>query len=1342
MKKSFARIYNSAKRNSDGKLVKVTVGICAMDKKAKSKPMKEILGRLPESMFQVIIFGDDTILNRPVESWPVVEVLIAFYSTKYPTSKVLDYVKLRHPFMINDLEMNDTLKDRRRVYELLQANGIHVPVHVYCERDKRDRNGDLIEDTNVVEEFDEYILVNGQQISKPLVEKPVDAEDHNIYIYYPNSAGGGSKRLFRKVNDRSSEFYPNANEVRREGSYIYEEFIVTQGTDVKVYTVGPDYGHAEARKSPVVDGKVNRDKEGLEVRYPVILSPVEKEMARKIVLAFKQTVCGFDILRVHGRSFCCDVNGFSFVKNSRKYYDDASQVLIELMLNEMRPHYNAALSTRAPLTQRKKVRGKLSEQVKKYRRPSSMAKDGPTLTAANLVKQQERQKGFAAGGSAANSVDERTQRSSGGDDDKEDRISEVEQEQTIVGTDGPDGLSRRMSQSVFTDRDALSADGGSSEELRCIIAITRHADRTPKQKMKFKVSLPAYLNFFQNYSKSPTKDLKVKSKSALTRFLKITQHILDNNEVNEEENSELYQKLRLIRDVLERWEISGINRKLQMKPTAWEEMGAIEAETSSGADMSETETVFSITSRTGLSDQIMQLGDKPGAATGGADTPRIRPFPYNNHSVGGISAPNFSRSTSGPDGSKTPLSEAEKPEKKKGPNAKEILVILKWGGDLTPLGREQAENMGEKFRHVMYPDNEGGGVLRLHATYRHDLKIKASDEGRVMKTAAAFAKGLLELEGQLTPILASLVTIEEKNRNLLDHGGNKAVKEDLENCKKHLNILQKKDNVLDEKFFKSFGAECSSQTQQTILSMKDPFKSLQRLHVLIGQMCSSLNSIVSSERVEQSDETEKAFMENSHNLDTHVRSPSKDFSKKLYLGETYSLMLDRWEKLNDDFYNVKDGMYDLSKIPDVYDMIRYDILHNYHNQLSGTEELYERVRALENACVPHEYGKDVLEKSIVGSKVCGALLEKIKYDLRVSRSDTTQDMRFLLDHSHAEDLEINSLGRVVRTRLYFTSESHMHTLLNVLKYAGTASSMLGMCTKAEGIDAVSEEGKSLLAEIQELSYCTQIVIRLFEERGETKEDASKFRCELCFTPGANNDIFVDKSAEISPYIVLNKDISCEELLSCLTKGIMIGKEMTPKEAIAKMKAAIEQDNLDVNKEVHDAHLTDQPYTQGGEDAPAAESRSRSGALSPATFGSRRFPVEDGQLDESDAGGTCSTSPTKSRGDASDLGIFDNALDSGSTPNSPLTFSEFKVIPTVDSPVHLSLKLPRPPLLDSMSSLLMSSPMSRVDSLASIEEHGADTENDLDTEIFTSFSHVPSIAGVSSGEDEQTPGLDI
>jgi hypothetical protein len=47
--------------------------------------------------------------------------------------------------------------------------------------------------------------------------------------------------------------------------------------------------------------------------------------------------------------YCCDVNGFSFVKNSRKYYDDASQILVELMIDAVRKEYHMTLSTRAPI---------------------------------------------------------------------------------------------------------------------------------------------------------------------------------------------------------------------------------------------------------------------------------------------------------------------------------------------------------------------------------------------------------------------------------------------------------------------------------------------------------------------------------------------------------------------------------------------------------------------------------------------------------------------------------------------------------------------------------------------------------------------------------------------------------------------------------------------------------------------------------------------------------------------------------------------------------------------------------------------------------------------------------
>jgi inositol hexakisphosphate/diphosphoinositol-pentakisphosphate kinase len=123
---------------------RIRLGICAMDKKARSKPMAEILSRLDEQLFHVVFFGDDVIVNKPVEEWPCVDVLIAFYSKGYPLQKAKEYCALRKPFVLNDLQMQEQLKDRRRVYDLLEASGIDVPRHVFLSKDGYESTGKVV----------------------------------------------------------------------------------------------------------------------------------------------------------------------------------------------------------------------------------------------------------------------------------------------------------------------------------------------------------------------------------------------------------------------------------------------------------------------------------------------------------------------------------------------------------------------------------------------------------------------------------------------------------------------------------------------------------------------------------------------------------------------------------------------------------------------------------------------------------------------------------------------------------------------------------------------------------------------------------------------------------------------------------------------------------------------------------------------------------------------------------------------------------------------------------------------------------------------------------------------
>nr|XP_020478308.1 inositol hexakisphosphate and diphosphoinositol-pentakisphosphate kinase 1-like isoform X2 [Monopterus albus] len=853
----------------------IVVAICAMMKKSTSKPMTQIMERLSKfDYIDVVIFPEEVILEEPVENWPLCDCLISFHSRGFPLDKAVEYAKLRNPLLINDLNMQYFIQDRREVYRILQEEGIDLPRYAVLNRDP-----DNPEECNLVE-CEDHVEVNGEVFPKPFVEKPVCAEDHNVYIYYPTSAGGGSQRLFRKIGSRSSVYSPESS-VRKTGSYIYEEFMPTDGTDVKVYTVGPDYAHAEARKSPALDGKVERDSEGKEIRYPVMLTAMEKLVARKVCLAFKQTVCGFDLLRANGHSFVCDVNGFSFVKNSMKYYDDCAKVLGNIVMRELAPQFHIPWSI--PME----------------------AEDIP-----------------------------------------------------IVPT-----------------------TSGTMMELRCVIAIIRHGDRTPKQKMKMEVRHPLFFELFDKYGGYKSGKIKLKKPKQLQEVLDIARLLLvELGQHNDCEIEEKKSKLEQLKTVLEMYgHFSGINRKVQL---TYLRNGQLKA------------------------------------------------------------------------------SSEEEDSKKDGPS---LLLVLKWGGELTPAGRVQAEELGRAFR-CMYPGGQGDyagfpgcGLLRLHSTYRHDLKIYASDEGRVQMTAAAFAKGLLALEGELTPILVQMV--KSANMNGLLDSDSDSLTDCQQKVKARLHEIMQKDLEFTLEDYQKLAPTASPSLVNSMKVIENPVKTCDKVHTLIQSLTSQIRR--------------------------RLEDP-KSADLQLYHSETLELMLQRWSKLERDF-RTKNGRYDISKIPDIYDCIKYDSQHNASLGLENTLELFRLSRALADIVIPQEYGISKAEKLDIAQAYCVPLMKKIQLDLQRTHEDEAVNKLHPL-YSRG----VMSPGRHVRTRLYFTSESHVHSLLSIFRYGGLLD---------EEKDQQWKQAMDYLSAVTELNYMTQIVIMLYEDNNKDPSSEERFHVELHFSPG-------------------------------------------------------------------------------------------------------------------------------------------------------------------------------------------------------------------------------------------------
>ena len=226
--------------------------------------------------------------------------------------------------------------------------------------------------------------------------------------------------------------------------------------------------------------------------------------------------------------------------------------------------------------------------------------------------------------------------------------------------------------------------------------------------------------------------------------------------------------------------------------------------------------------------------------------------------------------------------------------ATEVLLVLKWGGVLTERGKLQASHIGKTFRAAMYPKTDvlGLGLLRLHSTlcislthfvdgysislthfvdgysntlflgyaidrhelntprsntgtFRHDLKIYSSDEGRCLMTAAAFAKSFLDLEGELPPILTSLVRPAPLMLNSLPETAREKLNEIKDRLHKDLSNAEKSNESWIEKI-------APTQDQELLDSVSslspNPRKALYRLSELLNKLTEQLRELFSKDK--------------------------------------------------------------------------------------------------------------------------------------------------------------------------------------------------------------------------------------------------------------------------------------------------------------------------------------------------------------------------------------------------------------------------------------------------------------------------------------------------------------
>ena len=881
------------------------IGVCALDVKARSKPSRNILSRLiSRGEFEVVVFGDKVILDEEIENWPICDFLISFYSDGFPLDKAIAYVKARKPFCVNDVPMQKILWDRRICLRILDKINVATPRRVEVNRDggpsmltasmarhlkdttgvtlegPEDGTGGEMPPPRVVELLDggNTLSVDGTLLAKPFVEKPVSGEDHNICIYFPD--GGGARKLFRKIGNKSSEQVDDLSVPRAitepDSSFVYEKFLaVDNAEDVKAYTVGDKYCHAETRKSPVVDGLVRRNTHGKEIRYITNLSPEEKDVASRIARTFGQRVCGFDLLRSGGKSYVIDVNGWSFVKDNEDYYDNTAQILRQMFIQEKQKQLGI-LQPGAPvgngMGEKKDSVVKEGSKDSNHRSALSFLQKSPSIAKLHSHVHIHKPSVDSPDASAISSPRSSPPGANKGVDSNSSSIQVPllpPPAVSIMTATTPD-----LQTPPPTSNPAIDTLDDSHDmppppapkhtwKLKGMVSVIRHADRTPKQKYKFTFHTDPFIELLRGHEE----EVLLTGGPALDSVMAATDQAL-------QEGIEDIEKLRLLRNVLAKkggW----AGTKVQIKPmfTKKKTPKAIpELVNVEGPPAPEVTGTESPESKSGINT--------------GATTPRR--LPTRNDSI-----------------SDTTLSRITAAENSL--VLDKLQLIVKWGGEPTHSARYQAQELGETMRN---------DLLLMNKEVLREVHVFSSSERRVTASAQIFASAFTKQKD----LPADFITVR---KDLLDDSN--AAKDEMDKVKKRLKTLMREGEEAPPQYAWPANMVEPSIVQKYLVQLMKFHRKVMRQNYskIYGGASTSLNAIANPGDKEKLDTSSSS---SSLGSAMSQATATGSIQARWCCGEDAELFKERWEKLFSEFCD--SDKVDPSKVSELYDTMKFDALHN------------------------------------------------------------------------------------------------------------------------------------------------------------------------------------------------------------------------------------------------------------------------------------------------------------------------------------------------------------------------------------------------------------------------------